>query len=116
MLILTVIRTTFRQSGKPNRVALHDLGAAAALLSLQATAEGLQAHQMAGVNLSQVRLAYEIPDGYEPQTAIALGYANKTPTDPNHPLASRDRQPRVRMDLDEVVFSDRFGHPANLKQ
>jgi nitroreductase len=112
VLILTVVRTTFRQNGKPNRVALHDLGAAAAFLALQATAEGLQAHQMAGLNLSQVRLAFEIPDGHEPQTAIALGYPNLNPADPEHPLASRDRQPRNRMDLDKTVFSDRFGNPA----
>ena len=45
VLMLTVIRTTFRRGGKPNRVALHDLGAAATSLALQATGEGLQVHQ-----------------------------------------------------------------------
>ena len=44
-------------------MALHDLGQAAAHLALQATAVGLQVHQMAGINLSVVRQEYGIPEG-----------------------------------------------------
>src|SRR5215212_5312678 len=51
VLILTATSRTFKKNGSPNRVAEHDLGIAAAHFALQATALGLQAHQMAGVNL-----------------------------------------------------------------
>ncbi|WP_164104614.1 nitroreductase family protein [Candidatus Laterigemmans baculatus] len=113
VLLLTVIRTTFRRNGKPNRVALHDLGAAAAGMALQATAEGLQVHQMAGVNLSRVRQAYRVPEGHEPQTAIAIGYPGEA-RDADDPLASRDRQPRTRLPLSEQVFAGVWGTSADL--
>lgn len=111
-LVLTVIRTRFRQNDKPNRVALHDLGAAAAHFALQAAAEGLQAHQMGGVNLSQVRAAYQIPDGFEPQTAIAIGYPDTGPSADDDPLAQRDAAPRRRQALSDFVFTGRWEQPA----
>ena len=113
-LLITAIRTSFASNGQPNRVALHDLGLAAAHLALQATAEGLQVHQMAGVNLSRVRAQYQVPEGWEPQTAIAIGYAATDPPtdDRQRKLHERDQGPRRRKPLDEQVFSHRFGETA----
>jgi nitroreductase len=117
-LIITVIYKTFTKNGKPNRVAEHDLGLAAANLVLQATALGLQAHQMAGVNLSKARQTYQIPETHEPFTAIALGH-------PGNParaggdeaeLAERDRGPRTRKPLQQIIYADRFGQAAPLVQ
>lgn len=110
-LLLTVTRGAFARSGQPNRVALHDLGLAAAQLTLQATAEGLQVHQMAGVNLSRVRVVYEIPEGYDPQTAIAIGYPATDPPADNtqRELEKRDRGPRNRKPLADQVFAGKFG-------
>lgn len=55
MLMITVARSTFTQGGKPNRHALHDVGQAIAQLTVQARAQGLYVHQMAG--FSQKRRA-----------------------------------------------------------
>lgn len=109
VLLLTAIRTTFELNNKPNRVALHDLGASAAHFALQAAEEGLQAHQMAGVNLSQVRLAYQIPDGFEPQTAIALGYVDTSEAPADDPLATRDAGERKRKPFEQFVFRGKWG-------
>lgn len=116
VLLLSVIRTSFRFNGKPNRVALHDLGAAAAQLTLQATALGIQAHQMAGVNLSKSRAVYEIPDGFEPQTAIALGYParGEPDNDEERELQDRQRKPRQRLPLSDQVFAGKFGATASI--
>ena len=114
VIILTVTRQTFRMNGKPNRVALHDLGAAAAHLALQAADEGLQAHQMGGVNLSQVRGAYGVPEGFEPQTAIAIGYPDDSPAEPDDPLGQRDAGERKRLDFDAFVFAGTWGNGAGL--
>jgi nitroreductase len=114
VLMLTVIRTTFRKNGKPNRVALHDLGAASAHMALQAAIEGLQIHQMAGVNLSQVRSAYAIPDGFEPQTAIAMAYPDNSPADDDDEMAKRDAAPRTRLEFKDFVFAGRWGQEAGL--
>ena len=103
-LILTAYRKNFSQNGKPNRVALHDLGQAAAYLALQAAAVGLQAHQMAGVNLSLVRQMYQVPDEFEPATAIAVGYADQNTSDSQDVLAERDLAPRNRLPLSEFVY------------
>ena len=112
VLILTAIRTTFRSNGKPNRVALHDLGGAAATLAIQASAEGLQAHQMGGVNLSQVKATYSIPEGFEPQTAIALGYPNLDAPHPDDSLAAREAAPRQRNPFGQFVFGPKWGEGA----
>lgn len=114
-LILTVSRSSFAYNGKPNRVALHDLGQAAAHLALQATALGLQVHQMAGVNLSVARQLYGIPDGHEPQTAIAIGYPDTAEpvSSEAKQLSERERGPRARRPLAEQVFSAKWGIPAN---
>ncbi|MEM9367901.1 MAG: nitroreductase family protein [Planctomycetota bacterium] len=113
-LILTVTRDQFAYNGKPNRVALHDLGAAAAQLALQAVAEGLQVHQMAGIQLAQITAQYGLPEGHQPQTAIAIGYpATDAPTDAlDVQLHQRQSGPRERRALSEQVFAGRFGHAA----
>lgn len=114
VLLLSVVRTTFRMNNNPNRVALHDLGGAATSMALQAAAEGLQVHQMAGVNLSRVRQVYDVPEGHQPETAIAIGYPDTSEAAEDDELARRDRQPRTRLPLAEQVFGDAWGKPAEL--
>jgi nitroreductase len=113
-LVVTVIRQSFEYNGKPNRVALHDLGQAAAHLALQAASLGLQVHQMAGVNLSAIRQEYAIPEGYAPQTAIAIGYPDTSEpvTDLAGQLKKRESGARRRKPLREQVFARRWGSPA----
>ena len=114
-LVLTVIHTSFKRNGKPNRVALHDLGQATANFALQATALGLQVHQMGGVNLSKIRQEYGIPDGYEPQTAIAIGYPDLSePVDEvAAELKKRESGTRSRLPIDQLVFGDKWGSSAD---
>jgi nitroreductase len=108
VLILTAVKTTFTRNGNPNRVAEHDLGLAMGNLTIQATALGLEAHQMAGVNLAKVRQTYDIPEGYEPVTAVALGYVGD-PAKADPQLAQRDQGPRDRKVLSEWVFAGQWG-------
>ncbi len=115
VLILTAVSTSFSRNGNPNRVAEHDLGLAAGNLSVQAAALGLQVHQMAGVNLAKVRQTYNIPEGFEPVTAMTIGYA----ADPNaagegNELADRDKGGRERKPFDEWVFAGNWGNAASL--
>ena len=109
-LIITVTRRTFSKNDKPNRVAEHDIGLAAGNLCVQAQSLGLHVHQMAGIDMTKCRLTYKIPDGYDPVTAIAIGYA----ADPagfagDEQLAERDKGARARMPLNEWVFGQQFG-------
>ncbi|KAA1257803.1 malonic semialdehyde reductase [Rubripirellula obstinata] len=114
VLLLSVSRTTFRYNGSPNRVALHDLGQAAAQLSLQAADLGLQVHQMAGIDQEKTRQTYDIPDDHVPQTAIAIGYPDTSDPsdDAEKDLAKREQGARKRMPLSEQVFSGMWGKTA----
>lgn len=110
-LLLTVVSRNFVRNGSPNRVAEHDLGLAVGNLCAQATELGLSVHQMGGVNLSKVRLAYAVPDGFDPVTAIAIGYTGK-PEQASAELVARDAQPRSRRPLNETVFSGKWGNSS----
>lgn len=112
ILILTVISKAFALNGKPNRTAQHDLGLAVAQLTFQATAENLFVHQMGGVDLEKVRKTYNIPDDYEPVTAIAIGYGvdEDQITDPK--IRESELAPRTRKKQGELVFGTKWGEAA----
>ena len=54
---------------------VHDLGLASATLTLEATARGLWVHQMIGIVPARVTELYGVPEGVQPTTGIAIGYA-----------------------------------------
>ncbi|MCW8803088.1 MAG: nitroreductase family protein, partial [Ignavibacteriaceae bacterium] len=74
LILLSVAQANFERNGKANRHALHDVGAAVTNLTLQATSMGLYVHQMAGFDSEKAKQLFNIPDGYEPVSAIAIGY------------------------------------------
>jgi nitroreductase len=108
VLMVSVARLAFAQSGKPNRHATHDVGLATAQLIVQATAMGLFAHPMAGFDPDKVRELYDVPEGYEPVAAIAVGYAGDPATLPDS-LRQRELAPRARKPVESFVFRGRFG-------
>jgi nitroreductase len=101
----------FTRNSHPNTVALHDLGQASAHLALEATPRGLQVHQMAGILPDRVREVFQVPEGVQPLTALAIGYVGN-PTSLPEQIASRDAAPRSRKPLSEFVFSGRWGTTA----
>ncbi len=109
VLLLTVSQESFSRNGTPNRVHQYDLGQAAAHIALQATECGLAVHQMAGIHISKIRAEYQIPDGFAPQTAIAVGYAAKQPAPGQEELIGRDNAPRQRKPLSQFVFKGGWG-------
>jgi nitroreductase len=113
VLGLGVISLTFSHNGKPNGVALHDLGAASAQLTMQATVHGLHVHQMAGILPDKAREVYQIPEGFQPYTGIAIGYVADPSTLPD-PLRTRDTSPRPRKPLGEIVFGGKWGQQSSL--
>jgi len=112
VLMLTVSQESFSRNGTPNRVHQHDLGQAAAHFALQATAQGLAVHQMAGIHISKIRTEYQIPEGFVPQTAIAVGYAAEKPAVGQEELIGRDQATRQRKPLSQFVFKGRWGTPS----
>ena len=110
VLALGVATLSFKRNGKANKVALHDLGLAAGNLVLEATARGLCVHQMVGILPDRARELYEIPEGSEAVTGIAIGYAGDPDTLPEE-LKQRDLTPRERKPLRDFVFGRSWGSP-----
>lgn len=114
VLMLSLAKMSFDRSGKPNRHAFHDVGQAAANLTVQATALGLHVHQMAGIEVEKIRQTYSLPEGWEPVAGLAIGYLGDPST-----LSERHRQsetaPRTRKPLDSFVFTGRFSQAYTLQ-
>ena len=103
VLLVSLARTTFASNGQPNRHALHDVGAATAQLTLQATALGLAAHPMAGIDRDCIRAEFALPDDVEPVAGIAVGWPGDPETLPER-LREREQAPRERKSLDAMVL------------
>jgi nitroreductase len=108
VLALGIASGMFKRNGKPNRHALHDLGLASGILTIEATVRGLAVHQMAGILPDKARAVFAIPDGYEAVTGIAIGYRAQTDRAPEA-LRQRDLTPRSRRPLREFVFAGSWG-------
>jgi nitroreductase len=103
----------FKKNGKPNAAAVHDLGLAAGNICFEATARGLYVHQMIGILPDKVRELYNVPDGVQPLTGLAIGYA-ADPSTLSEKLKERDIAPRTRKPLAEFVFSGKWGTASRL--
>jgi nitroreductase len=112
-LVLGIARLNFAANNQPNRAAIHDLGLAAGNLVLEATARGLSVHQMIGIQPDKARALYSIPEGCEPFTAIAIGYAGY-PNNLPEALRSRDAARRPRKPIAEFVYRGRWGVKSDL--
>ncbi len=103
----------FARNNNPNAAAVHDLGLASASLTLEATARGLFVHQMIGILPDRVRELYQVPEGVQPLTGLAIGYV----ADPNvlpEAYRQRDLAPRQRKPLAEFVFGGQWGTASNI--
>lgn len=103
----------FAKNGNPNAAAIHDLGLASATLTFEATARGLFVHQMIGILPDVARDLYQIPEGVQPLTGLAIGY----PADPDllpEKYRERDLAARPRKPLSAFVFGEQWGTAAAL--
>jgi nitroreductase len=113
VLALGIASLTSARNGQVNRAAVHDLGLAAGNLLVEATARGLFVHQMLGIFPDKARQVFDIPEGFEAWTAIAIGYRGD-PTSLPDALRERERLPRQRKPLSQFVFSGKWGSPSPL--
>jgi len=105
LLVLSMAKRTFSQNGQSNATAAYDLGAANALLSIQATEMGLNVHQMGGFNGNKVRESLNIGDDYQLGVILAIGYPGVADQLPDM-LKERELAPRIRMAQSEFVLNE----------
>lgn len=94
-----------------NRSHSFDAGAAWGYLSIQAVKKGLVTHPMTGFNFEKAREVLHIPEDYEIQALIAIGYQGEKELLPSH-LQEREF-PKSRHPLSELLYEDKFGKEWN---
>lgn len=90
--------------------ACHDLGQAAAHLTLQARAMDLHAHQFAGFDRDAVAAALGVPPHFRVMTGIAIGRRGD-PAEVSERDRAREQRERARKPLADFVFGDQWGEP-----
>jgi nitroreductase len=113
VLMLTFAHLAFDRNGQPNRHAFHDVGLAMGNLTVQATAEGLAVHQMAGIVVEKARATFHAPEGWDPVAGAAIGYYGDPNTLPDA-LRKRELAAPTRKPLRSFVFSADWGSPSPL--
>jgi nitroreductase len=109
VLMLAAYKTFFEIDNKPNKHALHDLGAASAFLSIQAQELGIIVHQMAGFDAQKARAQTQIPERFEPIVMISLGYPGPVEM-LTEVLQKKEREPAVRFGIENWAFDAQWGN------
>ena len=100
--IVVAVAQTAGADGTPNHYAIYDLGQSVAHFTVQAQTDGLYVHQVAGTDVEALKEAFNLPAGHEAFVAIAVGKLAPADELPE-PLAEREKAPRVRHELAEIV-------------
>jgi nitroreductase len=110
VLLLSLVDRCWPDSTDPNPSALHDVGAASLSLVLQAMAEGLVAHQMAGFDRARARERFAVPDRLDPVAFIAVGHPGRTDLLDDR-RRDREQAPRRRRPISATAFVGRWDGP-----
>lgn len=106
VLLLSLVQLFRPDSDERIPTAHHDLGAASMALCVQAVADGLVAHQMAGFDAQLARSSFGVGDRFEPLAMIAIGHPGPV-TVLDEGRRERETAPRHRRPVGEIA---RMGH------
>lgn len=110
-LIAVVASLKGRPDSDPNPAFMYDVGLAVGQLVIEAMANNLFVHQMAGIDRDKIVDVYGVPEAHNVVCCLAVGEmgdidALEPPFDERE-VAARERKP-----LSEFVFSGSWGNPA----
>jgi nitroreductase len=108
VLALGCTSLRFVRNNQPNAAAMHDLGLASGNLLVEATARGIFVHQMIGILPDKARELYQVPEGVQPLTGLAIGYAADPSILPEN-LRARDQARRPRKPIKDFLFGGKWG-------
>jgi nitroreductase len=109
VLVLTAVRATLERNETANPHAWYDAGQAVALLTVQATSQGLSVRQMEGFDREQARDACRVPAPFEPAVVMAIGYAGDPDSLEHDQHREAERRPRTRRPISDFVFDGEWG-------
>lgn len=113
VLVLISGESISNKTGKPSPIFSYDVGQSVAMLSIQATHEGLYVHQMGGFDKKMAKENFELPETVLPLAVMSIGYPGEvSQLHPN--LQPMEKSDRVRNNFDTFVFTNKFGEPTSL--
>lgn len=104
--LMAVFSKTTRDNGKPHPGHLYDTGLAMGQFCLQATALGLQVHQMGGFAMDKANEMLHVPNDYQPIAMAAIGKVAPFTLLPTQELQTREQTKSMRKPLQETVHVD----------
>lgn len=93
--LVVMVAESVGEDGTPLPWAIYDTGQAAAHFTIQAQADGLATHQLAGFDRDAVRSAFALEERFAPLTMIAVGRAGSL-EGVSEELRARELAPRTR--------------------
>lgn len=112
-VLMIAVAHKYRKPDVINRHAGHDLGQAIAQMVLQALDHGIYVHQMGGFFPDKARQLYQIPNEFEPFTAIAMGYRTSSLEHLSDMHQQRESSQRERRNVSEFVFNGAWMQAAD---
>lgn len=97
---------------QPNPTSWYDLGQAMAMLSVQATEEGLFVHQMTGFDKEKLTNSLNIPENHTIVTVFNIFYLGDG-EGLRDAIKKIETSPRTRRNIKETVFTGKFGNGAS---
>jgi nitroreductase len=110
-LVISLARTNFVYKNRPNRHAFHDTGMAVANMLVQAQSMDVYVHQMGGFSIEKVKQYFNLPEGVEPVTVMALGYLGDG-SELSEDLKQRQNRRSQRKNISEYAFRNGLSEPA----
>jgi nitroreductase len=96
---------TTNDDGSARPLALYDAGLAGAFMTVEANHRGIAVHQIAGFDRDQVKAEYSLPDNFTQAAILVLGKQAPADVLQTDVLLEREKAPRVRLPLSELVFA-----------
>lgn len=112
-IVAVVASLKSRPEADPNPALMYDVGLAVGQLVIEAMANGLYVHQMAGIQRDKIKETYHVPEAHAIICCLAIGEmgdaANLSET-----LQQREAAPRERKPLSDFVFTGDWGQSADI--
>lgn len=102
-LVVSIAKTTFTDGATVNGSAMHDVGAANMLLTMQANSMGIYTHLMGGFDRKKITALLQLEADAVPVVMIALGYPDEAEK-LDEPFKTREMAPRSRKALSEIIL------------
>ena len=107
--LILVVAVTTNEDGSVRPFALYDAGLASAFMTMEANHRGIAVHPIAGFNRDEVKTEFALPDNYSQTAILVMGKQAPAEHLDNEVLLEREKAPRVRLPLAEIVIA---GLPA----